>query len=129
LGNNSEFTLIHIKNLVDICVVPRVNYSYGLDGADEVEDKRKIAIAEEETPVVQQTLPLAQSIVEVPVNTSELTQSTSALPDLTAVPTDNVAQLNAMVNSNHAQFSANMLFLQEVINTITPSFVCHSQCI
>jgi hypothetical protein len=37
LGNNSEFTLIHIKNLVDIGAVPPSKYSYGLDGADEVE--------------------------------------------------------------------------------------------
>jgi hypothetical protein len=78
LGNNSEFTLIYIKNIVDIGVVPPSKHSYGLDGADEVEDEeedevedgRNIAAVEEVTHDVQQTLHLTLSIVEVPVNTS-----------------------------------------------------------
>jgi hypothetical protein len=77
LGNNSEFTLISIKNLVDIGGVPPYNYSYGVDSADEVEgedeeeyeveDERNISAVEEITPVIQQTLHLALAIVEVPV--------------------------------------------------------------
>jgi hypothetical protein len=108
--------------------VPPSKYSYRLDGADKVEgeeeyggeDERNIAAVEEVTAVIKQTLPIAQSIVEVPVKTSELT-----LTDMPAVPPDTFAQLNTVANSNHAQFSAKLLFLQDVINIITPSFVCH----
>jgi hypothetical protein len=59
-GKNSEFTLIHIKKLVDIGDVPHSNYSYGLDGAEDVDNKCTIAAVGEEMYVVQQTLPLAQ---------------------------------------------------------------------
>jgi hypothetical protein len=134
LGNNSEFTLIHIKNFVDIGVAPPSKYSYIVDGADkledkdedEVEDERNIAAFEEVTPVIQQTLPLALAIVKVPLKTSALLQATSASPDLPAVPPDNVSQSNPVAQSNHAQFSANLVFPQEVINVITPSSVRHS---
>jgi hypothetical protein len=63
LANNSEYTLMHINNLLDIGVVPRSNYSYGLDDADEVKDERNIAAVEEEMSVIQKTLHLPQSIV------------------------------------------------------------------
>jgi hypothetical protein len=36
LGNNSEFTLVCINNIVDIDVVLPSKYSYGVDGTDEV---------------------------------------------------------------------------------------------
>jgi hypothetical protein len=42
LGNNSDFTLIRINNLVDIDVVPPSKYSYGVDGADKVEDEVEV---------------------------------------------------------------------------------------
>jgi hypothetical protein len=106
-GKNSEFTLIHIKKLVDIGVVPRSNYSYGVDGAEDVNNELKIAAIGEETSEAQQTLPIAQSILEVPVKTA---QSVSALPHTTAVPTDNVAHLTAVATSNLTQFSTYVLF-------------------
>jgi hypothetical protein len=59
---------------------------------DDIEDERKMAAVEEAMPVVQKILPLALVIVNVPVKTSDLL---SALPDLTAVPPDNVTQSNA----------------------------------
>jgi hypothetical protein len=39
LGNHSESTLVCIKNLVDIGAVPPSKYSYGMDGAEKVEDE------------------------------------------------------------------------------------------
>jgi hypothetical protein len=82
-----------------------------------------MAAVEEVTPVIHDILPLALAIVDVPVKTSDLI---SALPDLPAVPPDNVTQSNAVAHSNQAQFSANLLFPQEVSNAITPNFVPHS---
>jgi hypothetical protein len=78
---------------------------------------------EEVTPVVHQILPLALVIVDVQVKKSDLL---SALPNLPAVPPDNVNQCNTVAHSNQAQFSANLLFPQEVSNAITPNFVLHS---
>jgi hypothetical protein len=66
---------MRINNLVDIGAVPHSNYSYGLDGAEDVEDEHKIAAVDEEMPVLKQTLHIAQSIVEVPVTKSELPPS------------------------------------------------------
>jgi hypothetical protein len=43
-GKNSEFTLIRIKKLVDIGVVPRSNYLYRLDSAEDVDDGRTSSI-------------------------------------------------------------------------------------
>jgi hypothetical protein len=68
-------------------------------------------------------LPLALAIVNVPVTKYDLL---SALPDLPAVPLDNVTQSNAVAHSNQSQFSANLLFPQEVSNAMTPNFVLHS---
>jgi hypothetical protein len=64
---------MRINNFVDIGVVPHSNYSYGLYGAEGVEDKRKIAAVDEETHVFQKTSHLAQTIVKVPVTTSAFT--------------------------------------------------------
>jgi hypothetical protein len=47
LGNNFEFTLVRIKNLVDIDVVPPSKYSHGVDGADKVEDELEDELEEE----------------------------------------------------------------------------------
>jgi hypothetical protein len=127
-GKNSEFTLIHIKKLVDIGDVPHSNYSCGLDGAEDVDNKCTIAAVGEEMYVVQQTLPLAQSILEVPVNTAH---PVLALPHPTVVPvpTENVAQSTAVATNNLTELSTDVLFPQEVSNTITPIFVHHSTCI
>jgi hypothetical protein len=144
LGNNFEFTLVRIKHLVDIGVVPPSKYSYGVDCADKVvdevedevenevedeveeeeeEDERKMSAVEEVTPFVQQILPLALAVVDDPVKKSDLL---SALTDLPAVPPDNVTQSNAVAHSNQAQFFANFLFPQKVSNVFTPNFVLHS---